>query len=223
MTRLVTFGCSHTFGQALPDIWDYKKNIPIVEQGPSKYAWPQLLADKLNLECVNLSIPGASSKQIWFRIVNTKFQPNDIVIVMWSSRPRHCIIKKLDLTIRNWYETNSEGIEKLSPFLMEKNKHKPSKYFLKYIYNECDHFIDFCMRINYVSLLLKNKIKLLKNCVDEPLEFTLPKWFDSDLEKINFRDDVYDIYPKALDNQHTGKEGNKAFADILYDNINSRG
>ncbi len=26
MNRLITFGCSNTFGQALEDCWDYEKN-----------------------------------------------------------------------------------------------------------------------------------------------------------------------------------------------------
>ena len=93
--RLVAFGCSNTFGQALPDVWDYKKNVSISKQGPSKYAWPQVLADKLNLECVNLGTPGASNKEVWFHIVNTEFKKSDIVIILWPGRSRWCIIKDL--------------------------------------------------------------------------------------------------------------------------------
>ena len=39
--RLVAFGCSQTWGSALPDVWDYKKKQQIYEQGTSKYAWTQ--------------------------------------------------------------------------------------------------------------------------------------------------------------------------------------
>jgi len=46
-----------------------------------------------------------------------------------------------------------------------------------------------------------------------------PKWFDSNIEKVNFVNDILNIYPKAMDNQHTGEEGNKAFADILYKDL----
>jgi len=207
MSRLITFGSSTTFGQALPDTWDYKKNIPISEQGPSKYAWPQLLANKLDVECINLSIPGSSNKEIWYTILNTKFKPNDKVIILWSVRPRWCIIKK-------------SSIENIAPFKID--NHKPSEYFLKYIYDECDHFIDSCMRINYITLALRNKIKLLKHYMDHLSEFNkipFPKWFDSNIEKVNFVNDILNIYPKAMDNQHTGEEGNKAFADILYKDL----
>jgi len=214
MSRLVTFGSSTTFGQALPDTWDYKKNIPIPDQGPSKYAWPQLLANKLDVECINLSKPGISNKEIWYTILNTKFKPDDKVIILWSTRPRWCIIKK-------------SSIENIAPFKID--NHKPSEYFLKYIYDECDHFIDFCLRIDYITFALMNKIKLLKHCIDHLAKFNsmhclscempFPKWFNSNIEKVNFVNDILEIYPKAMDNQHTGEEGNKAFADILYKDL----
>ena len=55
MNRLVTFGCSHTFGQALPDVWDSKKEEHLFHNGASKYAWPQLLANKLNISRTTVS------------------------------------------------------------------------------------------------------------------------------------------------------------------------
>jgi len=250
MSRLITFGCSHTFGQALPDVWNN------IRSGPSKYAWPQLLADKLNIECVNLGIPGASNKQIWFRIVKIKFEPNDIVIILWSSQPRWCIIRKLEPTSWSEYTFKTDliskhdpidfdpsYIDKIAPYRINKhdlidfdssvaagkyasrwegNTHKPSEYFLKYIYDKNDHFIDSCMRINYVSLMLKNKIKLLKNYIYNPMEFNkipFPKWFDSNIEKADFQNDILAIYSKAIDDSHVGEEGHKAFADILYKDL----
>ena len=62
--RLVAFGCSQTWGSALPDVWGIKENQTIHERGVSKYAWPKLLANKLDVECVNLGIAGASNKEI---------------------------------------------------------------------------------------------------------------------------------------------------------------
>ena len=57
--RLITFGCSNTYGHGLPDC-----HVPPNEAGPnpSKVAWPQLLADRRGLECVNLGQPGGSNK-----------------------------------------------------------------------------------------------------------------------------------------------------------------
>ena len=84
MTKLYTFGDSNTWGIGLLDIWDAEKNFYLLKKtsnkdsvlhdqvfyGPSKHAWPQILADKLKIECINKSIPGASNKEIWLEIIN---------------------------------------------------------------------------------------------------------------------------------------------------------
>ena len=62
MDRLVAFGCSLTQGQDLPD--NYKS------QYPSKFSWPQILANKLNLQCINLGKGGASSKEILYKMIS---------------------------------------------------------------------------------------------------------------------------------------------------------
>lgn len=218
--RLVAFGCSNTFGQALPDIWDHKKNECIFNQGPSKYAWPQLLANKLDIECVNISKPGASNKEIWYNIVNTEFKKNDIVIILWPGRSRWCIIKDLVLNTATDHSSiedfNNRKVEKIGPFNFDKKQ--TSVAFYKYLFNEQDFRIDYLMRVNYVRMLLKNKIKILKHYeTDGELarHNRYPKWFDSNIEKVDFTQ-VVNTYPKALDNGHAGEEGNKAFADILY-------
>ena len=66
MNRLIAFGCSNTFGQALEDCWDYEKND--VGEYPSKLAWPSVLSKKLDLECHNHALPGASNKLIMNQI-----------------------------------------------------------------------------------------------------------------------------------------------------------
>ena len=208
MTRLITFGCSNTFGQALPDVWDYEKNEEILDSGPSKYAWPQVLADKLNLECVNLGLPASSNKEVWFHIVNTEFKKSDIVIILWPGRPRWCIIKDL--------VPYTGKVVKIGPFKLEK-KHPPSIAFFKYLYDEQDHIIDYIMRVNYVSMLLKNKVKILKHYETETTKsYNYPNWFMDKFCKEAFIIDILEKYPKAEDNAHSGIEGNDAFANIVY-------
>lgn len=90
MNRLLTFGCSNTFGHGLPDCWNKKTKKP--GDSPSKYAWPKRLAKKLDLQCENLSRPGASNREIWWRVVNTDFERTDTVIILWTLLYRHCII-----------------------------------------------------------------------------------------------------------------------------------
>ena len=82
-------GCSYTYGHGLKDC-HVDPDIPGPE--PSKYAWPQLVADRLGYECVNVSKPGLGAKGAWHLLIANQqlFKPNDILVVMWpdySSRP----------------------------------------------------------------------------------------------------------------------------------------
>jgi len=240
MTRLFAFGCSHTYGQALPDVWDYENNKEIMTQGPSKYAWPQILSDKLNLDCItdrffryrkciNLGSPGASNKEVWFHIVNTEFKKSDIVVILWPGRSRWCIIKDpvpysavvpVDMDYcRGVKDFNNKKVEKIVPFRLKK-KHPPSTAFYKYLFDEHDYRIDYLMRVNYVSILLKNKVKILKHYETEIGEScNYPNWFMGKFCKEKFFIDILEKYPNAEDNSHSGIDGHKAFANIVYKEI----
>lgn len=90
--RLIAFGCSHTYGVGLKDCW-----LDIGGPGdlpPSKLAWPQLMANKLNIECINASKWGSSNREIWHRIINFDFKSDDIIIAQWTYPNRDCIIRQ---------------------------------------------------------------------------------------------------------------------------------
>ena len=79
MSRLVAFGCSHTYGEGLYD---------------PQSAWPHLLAQHYKIECVNNGVPASSNKLILSNILNFDFQPNDIVIIYWSHIERWTVFEK---------------------------------------------------------------------------------------------------------------------------------
>jgi len=209
MTRLVTFGCSNTFGVALPDVWDYKKQQQINEHGPSKYAWPQLLADRLNLECVNLGIPGASNKEIWHTIVNIEFHQTDIVIILWTWYDRWCVLDKKQ---NNYEITQSFTTHKLP-------------------YTTYDMVLDFYLRCNHIETLLKDKVKIIKHGTQQVLpENPQSLMYDSNInivpnwnKIINFLNVSFAHIrlncPVALDNIHPGPEAHKIFATAIYADI----
>jgi len=90
--RLVAFGCSHTYGVGLEDCW-----LDIGGPGdlpPSKLAWPQLMANFLNRKCINASKWGSSNREIWHRIINFNFEPDDLIVVQWTYPNRDCIIRQ---------------------------------------------------------------------------------------------------------------------------------
>lgn len=79
LKRLVTHGCSFAYGQELTD--------------PLTQAWPALVANQLNIECENLSIPGYSNDGIVEDLVATDIDPTtDLVIVMWTWQHRMLIV-----------------------------------------------------------------------------------------------------------------------------------
>lgn len=99
MTTLHTFGCSITQGHALPDI--VKPPLTKEEEAelgreshwsdehilaPSKFAWPQLLGDKLSLPVENYARRGACFQQIARQcaVESKNIKADDIVIVMWT-------------------------------------------------------------------------------------------------------------------------------------------
>lgn len=85
MSRLVTFGCSYTYGKGLEDCQDW----PLLHKSmhsykPSQLGWPNQLSDKLGVGLVNKSYPGSSNLEILYEILQFDFKQDDIVVIMWS-------------------------------------------------------------------------------------------------------------------------------------------
>jgi hypothetical protein len=104
MTTLHTFGCSITQGFALPDVvkpvcdsqGQPLTSEQIQQQGlvvrwedfhlyaASQLAWPQVLADKLNIPVINHARRGSCFQQIARQCAAASIQSSDIVVVMWT-------------------------------------------------------------------------------------------------------------------------------------------
>jgi hypothetical protein len=104
MTTLHTFGCSITQGFALPDVvkpvcdsqGQPLTSEQIQQQGlvvrwedfhlyaASQLAWPQVLADRLNIPVINHARRGACFQQIARQCALASIQSSDIVVVMWT-------------------------------------------------------------------------------------------------------------------------------------------
>lgn len=146
MNRLLTFGCSNTYGEGLPDCW--KDNQHTKE--PSKYAWPQLLADNLGLNCKNLSLPGTSNKCIANTVLNTDFYENDTVCIVWTFFSRSCTFLDNNMHKRIIVQdiTNSR---------LEKSQRNYSKLYYQNFYTNNNSIIESFMYINLIKLFLDNK------------------------------------------------------------------
>lgn len=211
--RLVTFGCSNTYGSFLPG-W------MINQAKPSKYAWPAVLSNKLGIECVNKSISGASNKLISHVIHDTILYPTDIVVILWTYVDRWSIIKSatsnnetLDLTAKH----------KLScSHIAAWSQDKLSKYYYKHIYDETDHILDTKYRIDYANLYLNNKG--IKNYHAACSSIESQNWMSIDntnnhplLLDINYPE--LQLIDKGSDNAHPGIKAHSAIADAFYKEI----
>ena len=128
--RLVTFGCSLTYGQHLPA--QFPRDGTDVAHS---LAWPNLVAHSMGLQVHNLSQPGSSNKKIWYDAHGFEPLPQDIVIVQWSFLKRWCLIHGPNHTqdIGPWVE-NEQAL-----------------HYYKHLYSLYDLVVDFYLRVRDVQ------------------------------------------------------------------------
>jgi hypothetical protein len=98
--RLISFGCSFTYGYGLSDC--YLENLQ-AGPDPSKQSYPGLLEKEFNIPSINKGKPGCSNLYITHEILNYQFQEGDFVIVQWTSFLRSTLfLKDRELLIGPW-------------------------------------------------------------------------------------------------------------------------
>lgn len=230
MSRLITFGCSLTQGQAL------EKDIAY-----SKLAWPYRLAEKMNLECVNMGENGASAKKIWYNIINFNFEPDDTVIILWTHMDRWCIFLDLEdrkyhkKTIANgfdiypeikeeYYKNIEQGDKEFKTKKMTPAQYNEDNYWMRTWYEnfhtEYDMDLNYYLHVNHANTWLKSRVKtvfhLKASELNRVAEFNETEFLTTSINKIR------ENYPKALDNHHPGPEAMEAFASEVYSEIKTK-
>lgn len=204
MPRLVTFGCSYTYGHGLPDC-HVKPNKP--GDQPSKFAWPQLVANELKRECLNLSEPGSGNFQILMNVLRTKFEPDDAVILGYSYFSRF-----------RFYQM-SDKIDKGYPLPQADPEHKNVlMHDLNFEHWDKKIFWDNWLAIQHIELLLNSQGIQNFSFLNIPGGAKEPK---PDLIKLdNFISDMKIVHnDKALDNQHPGLESHRQQALLILDRL----
>lgn len=211
--RLFAYGCSHTYGEGLRDCWiPAGKTIdgivgPDAGSLPSKYAWPKLLADKMEIECHNYSRAGVSNKFIWHKILNTPFNEKDIVIVLWTYYNRTCILENKNSSRR--IMASDIG----NPHITEEKESFSKIYYEKYYY-DYDVVTQSIGYFNHIKSYLDNiKVAnhhlIISDCLERQ---PVPEWNQVKLHPIKLR---YDL-PLAEDNKHPGEESHQILSDEIY-------
>lgn len=213
MNRLIAFGCSHTYGEGLPDCIGTlnKPGVPIPP--PSKFSWPYLLADKLSLECINYAVCGASNKEIQHSILDADLNKNDTVVVLWTHHNRTCFL-----------HSKKKSPYQFMPSYTEKRKGNPparrnlNKIFYTHLFNEYDLqnetyvAIDHSYRylINYGIKVYNFTFSRDKKMISSELDF-VPNWFLSPIKNLKLIDDY------GADNMHPGLKAHDDLASQVYE------
>lgn len=210
MNRLVTFGCSLTYGSALDD---------------PKDSWPSQLATKWNMGLVNMGIPGASAKRIWWEIMNFDFHKSDVVVVLWTHMDRWCILQD---TQRRGRSGTGDHVEWDIPGKIQfypDYKHptdmklvKTAEAYYKYMHDDYDMLNQYLCYTNHANYYLKDKVKKQYHVRASEQETTLP-FNNVDFLPIDFERCQGD-FPLATDNQHPGKEGYAWFVEQIDSLVN---
>ena len=220
MKRLIAFGCSHTYGESLPDCIDH---TPEIVPPPSKFAWPMVLAGLLNLNCSNMAQCGISNRQISYHILNTDFGKNDLVIILWTGLYRSCIIgEPLENEIGKLHPSYAEPEYKNSPQFSRKRYAFNYNYY-KQFYSKDNLIHESLQCIDHTKKYLDSRnitnyhFTFKRTVGHSPIESIWPKnlpgWFDVKENIIDFIDDY------GSDNHHPGVQAQEHIAEQMFDII----
>lgn len=208
--RLVAFGCSLTYGHGLADCWDPTLKQP--REHSSSFAWPVVAARELNRECVNTSFPGASNKEILFKIQNFIFHPDDVVAILWTFPGRSCTIK-VDTEIFNGQKFDNSIFDRIVPSNIEHEDFYKS-------YSETDALVDLYTRIEYANLYFNSRKITAFHFLIEPRLVKEYSWFTAQIEPI-YMSEIKKSFPVAADDLHPGKLAHREFGLEVAKRINS--
>lgn len=189
MSRLVTFGCSHTYGVGLKE--------------PLKESWPSILGGLLNVkEVVNTSNPAASIKEISHKIHCFNFHSTDIAVILWTHLNRHCVVQGNDYRqINPWFAET----DPLSKHYYENLHNTEDDRFqsLSFIISS-DLVMQRQTRLTIHSFGDKVVCNLVKNYLHESTYFSKPFVHG------------YRHYGMTDDGTHLGSLSNSVFAKEIY-------
>lgn len=198
--RLVTFGCSYTYGLHLPDCNDQKGESP-----PSLYAWPNILKNTLGFSSLdNKGFPGASNYFILNNLLNYNFKKKSFVVILWTHFGRYTKYPNEE----NWinFNVNDDKSKTMFNFL----KVVP-EYHLYKINSDC---------INYAYYYLKYK--------NIPFRFDFSHDYEYDIfvkyrskNKSMVSNIFFNSFCKDFgsDNLHPGIESHKSYGNFLATEI----
>jgi hypothetical protein len=206
MQRIITFGCSITYGHGLSDCY-----IPPNDPGPapSQQGWPNMLSEYYNVILDNQSAFGNSNLAILNDILKYEFLKGDVAIIMWSFTGRDLIFDKKNLF----------GEQKTIPVGIWQDNELANHW--KFVHSDADIATRSWFYIHHATLFLKSINIPVYNILSDYRVFKKykPKFLNLKYYDIG----KYATVPidHALDNRHPGPKTQKLIADKIKKIINS--
>ena len=177
--RLVAFGCSNTIGEACDT------------------NWPTQLSELLDVKCINLGKSGSSNRELWWNIINYKYEPEDVVVVLWTFPNRDCII-------------TNDNVEQLGDW----HKNKTVARYMVETYDDFDKIVESHTYIQHANTLIKN---IYNFACDEVSLIPYPRW--QTIPLLGNLQPIYENGDRGTDNIHPGPTCHKQFANYMLDKI----
>ena len=214
--NLISFGCSHTWGSCMPDIYDaddmHLQKRHNGDAYPSKYAWGNIVARKLHLKHNNQAVPGASNRHILYKILNYDYG-QDVVCILWSHTNRHTLFVDHE-TYSHW-----------GPWAVDESK--AARAWYKYCYQSYDSVLDTAQCISHAMLHLDSKnipnYHMLQTSTGSNFFKDFPRKhikyiLDCKIQNVFF-DNYRRITPLAFDNKHAGQRAHAEFGKAVAESI----
>jgi len=222
MNRIISFGCSHTFGMGLQDVYLGNKKKFEPPNYPSMYAWPQIIANDLNLECINKGICAASNLQILNEIISFEFNSLDKVYVLWTTPYRDWLkFEKYNLKIGSFLIDNTFDKQQLYNSVIPEvidNSLNPAtivkiaqKYFSVHDLTDMK-FRSWLYQFTAGMFLESKNINFVFSTGWAWDQNTTP--FNSYIKSFNVLNQIKDL-DYALDGRHFGPKTHKQIANLL--------
>ena len=236
--KLYTFGCSFTYGQGFPDCdnicMSANPNTPA-----SKHAWPNHVADGLDLPFENLASPGCSPFELGRRFLRNihKMSESDIVVIAWPYFDRTCIL----------VNSGTEAMVKFTPGIgiidSPGNDLLPmdTEYYFKHFTTPTHQLESFMMASKLVDAHCKLKglnviqsifLKEYKDQLNEALKSPDYDWYDVKIEnntfdfiqrKREYLSEMFGVKFEDLPDHHRGLEHHKFWAESVRRRIIRKG
>ena len=217
--KLVTFGCSFTYGHGLADCVAQDGS-----HGPtaSKRAWPSILGGLTDMQVDNASIAGSSNLMITKTIVDySKYDKNTVVVIMWSHNNRETIYK----------DGGEEKLHMLPGFLnagmpkdfwwdKEDTFKKDVTTYYETFHEDWNATLNQMIRMNFVHAFLKSKgiQSFHVYCEHYHEDFNYFKKFnvrDLNLKRFNWSDHFHIDDALDVPNPHPGPKSHALIATNL--------